>query len=200
MTSSNSRQSEFPIEKLFLDRWSPRAFDDTPLPEQHLLTILEAAHWAPSAFNHQPWRFVYAIRGSAQWDAFSSLLVEFNQSWAKTAGALVFIVSRTQSGEIGAADQKANYSHSFDAGAAWGALALQAQLLGYQAHGMTGIQFDKAYEAFGISSSDFRIEAAAAIGKIGDKQQLPEGLRERELPSSRKPLSEVAFNGTFVAK
>ncbi|RWX81688.1 nitroreductase [Neorhizobium lilium] len=200
MTSSNFRQSEFPVDQLFLDRWSPRAFDNVALPESDLLTILDAAHWAPSSFNHQPWRFVYALREAPHWDEFLGLLIEFNQSWVKTAGALLFIVSRTQSGEIGSAEQKAIYSHSFDAGAAWGSLALQAQILGYQAHGMTGIHFDKAYQALQVSQDDFRIEAAVAIGKIGDLNQLPEGLRERETPSPRKPLSDVAFNGKFVSK
>jgi hypothetical protein len=78
-------------------------------------------------------------------------------------------------------------------------VALQAHLSGYEAHGMTGIHFDKAPEILGIPDS-FRVECAVAIGKIGDKNQLPEGLREREVPSSRKPLSDVAFNGIFVAK
>lgn len=89
------------------------------------------------------------------------------------------------------------YSHSFDAGAAWGSLALQAQILGYHAHGMTGVHFEKAYEAFGIAQEEFRIEAAVAFGKAGDPNQLPEGLREREVPSSRMPLSDIAFNGKF---
>lgn len=199
MTISNSRESEYSIDPLFLDRWSPRAFSNEAMPEKDLLTILEAGHWAPSSFNHQPWRFVYALRGSEQWDKFLGLLIEFNQSWVKSAAALLFVVSRTHSGELRSAEQKPIYSHSFDAGAAWASIALQAHLSGYEAHGMTGVDFDKAGEVLGIPDG-FRIECAVAIGKIGDKRQLPEGLREREAPSSRKPLSDVAFNGTFVAK
>ena len=199
MTSSNNRESEQPIDALFLDRWSPRAFSNETMPEADLLTILEAAHWAPSSFNHQPWRFVYALRGSEQWDALLGLLIDFNQGWANSAAALVFVISRTHSGALDAADPKPIYSHSFDAGAAWGFLALQAHMSGYEAHGMTGVHFDKVPEVLGIPNG-FKVEAAVAIGKIGDKSQLPEGLREREVPSPRKPLSEVAFNGKFVAK
>jgi nitroreductase len=199
MTTSNSRESQYPIDKLFLDRWSPRAFSNETMPEADLLAILEAGHWAASAYNHQPWRFLYALRGSDKFDTFLSALVEFNQGWAKSASALLFVISRTHSGEIGSAEQKPNYSHSFDAGAAWGSLALQAQLSGYHAHGMTGVKFDEAPGILGIPDG-FRLECAVAIGKLGDKNQLPEGLRERETPNTRKPLSEVAFNGTFVAK
>lgn len=169
------------------------------MPEQDLLTILEAGHWAPSSFNHQPWRFVYALRGSEQWDIFLRLLIEFNRSWVKSAAALLYVVSRTHSGALGSAEQTPIYSHSFDADAAWALVALQAHLSGYEAHGMTGVDFDDAPEVLGVPDG-FRVECAVAIGKIGDKSQLPEGLREREVPSPRKPLANVAFNGTFVAK
>jgi nitroreductase len=199
MTSSNGRDAEYPIDRLFLDRWSPRAFDNQTMPEADLLTMLEAARWAPSSYNHQPWRFVYALRGSDHWEKFLSLLIDFNQGWVKSAAALLFVVSRTHSGELGASDQKPIYSHSFDAGTAWGFLALQAHLMGYEAHGMTGVHVDKAVEVLGIPDG-FRLEAAVAVGKIGDKNQLPDNLRQREVPSQRKPLSDFAFNGTFVAR
>jgi nitroreductase len=139
------------------------------------------------------------LRGSEQWDSFMSLLIDFNQGWAKSAAAILFVVSRTHSGELGSAEQKPIYSHSFDAGTAWGFMALQAHMSGYEAHGMTGVHFDKAPDVLGIPDG-YRVECAVAIGKIGDKNQLPEGLRDREVPSPRKPLSDVAFNGKFVAK
>lgn len=199
MTSSNNRESQYPIDKIFLDRWSPRAYSNETMPEKDLLTILEAAHWAPSASNLQPWRFVYALRGSENWDKFLDLLIEFNQGWAKSAAALLFVISRTHSGELRSAEQKPSYSHSFDAGTAWGFLAMQAHLAGYAAHGMGGFHVEKSYEVLGIPEG-FRVETAVAIGKIGDKNQLPEKLREREVPNHRNPLSEVAFNGTFIAK
>lgn len=199
MTIGNARKSQYPIAPLFLERWSPRAFSNEMMPEQDLLTILEAGRWAPSSQNHQPWRFIYALRGSEHWDEFLSLLIEFNQSWVKSAAALLFVVSRTHSGEISSAEQEPIYSHSFDAGAAWAMIALQAHLSGFEAHGMTGIHFDKAPEILAIPEG-FRLECAVAIGRIGDRNQLPEALRAREVPSSRRPLLEVAFNGAFIAK
>ncbi|MBM7325275.1 nitroreductase family protein, partial [Agrobacterium sp. S2] len=94
MTNSNNRQSEYPVDPLFLDRWSPRAFDGHAMPAQHLMTILDAAHWAPSASNHQPWRFVYAHKDSKDWPLFVELLMEGNQRWAKNASVLLFVISR----------------------------------------------------------------------------------------------------------
>lgn len=189
------RRTEHPVDSLFLERWSPRAFDGQPLTEAQLLTILEAASWAPSAFNAQPWRFVYALKGTPEFDRLLSTLVEFNQSWAKDAGALVFIVSKTDlDGEKG---PQPLYSHSFDAGAAWGLLSVQAHLLGFHAHGMTGLHFDRVPEALNLPEG-YRVEAAAAIGRQGDAANLPEGLRDREVPSDRRPIAETAFRGAFA--
>jgi len=192
------RTSEYPIDPLFLDRWSPRSFDGTPLSEEQILTILEAASWAPSAYNAQPWRFVYALKGTPEFDRLLGLLVEFNQSWAKDAGALVFIVSRTHFEPKDGAEAQPIYSHSFDAGAAWGQLALQAHLLGLHAHGMTGLDFARIPEALGLPEGH-RVEAAAAIGTRAHADRLPEALRAREEPSPRKPLAEIAFHGSFAA-
>src|SRR4029079_10675808 len=93
MTKANSRTADYPIEALFLERWSPRAFTDEPISERDLLTLLEAARWAPSSFNSQPWRFLYARRGTEPWAQFLGLLNEYNQSWAKNAAALLILVS-----------------------------------------------------------------------------------------------------------
>jgi len=198
-TSSNYRQADYPIEPSFLNRWSPRAFTGETISETELLTILEAGRWAPSAYNSQPWRFVYALRETAEWDKLFPILNEFNQGWARSASALVIFISKTHFVAPGATEAALSYSHSFDTGAAWGAIAHQAQLLGFQAHGMTGLHFDKAVEILGIPEG-YRVEAAAAIGKLGDKSQLPDFLQARETPSPRRPLSEIAFNGSFVAE
>ena len=88
MTTSNHRKSEYNVDPIFLDRWSPRAFDGSTMPKEDLLTILDAAHWAPSAFNYQPWRFVYALKGTPEFDKFLDILIEFNQGWAKNASAV----------------------------------------------------------------------------------------------------------------
>lgn len=189
-----ARTSHPRVSSLFVERWSPRSFDASEIPEDDLQAIFSAAGLAPSAFNIQPWKFLYARRGDANWERFLSLLIPFNQGWAKNAGVLVFIVSDTLSRQ--GEKVRPLYSHSFDAGAAWAQLALQATALGYHAHGMTGIEFDRAREELGIPD-DFRLEAAVAIGRQAPADRLPEELREREVPSGRKPLEEVAIAGSF---
>jgi len=190
----SARAADPRIVPLIVDRWSPRAFDGTPLPADDLDVIFEAAGWAPSAFNYQPWRFLYAAHGDANWDHFVSLLMPFNAAWAKSAGALVFIVSDTQMrGPNGAQPSR---SHSFDAGAAWALLALQATALGYHTHGMAGVDFARAQAELGVPD-DFRIEAAVAIGRRASADILPEPLREREVPSGRHPVARIAIAGAF---
>ncbi|CCA91456.1 MULTISPECIES: nitroreductase family protein [unclassified Novosphingobium] len=183
------------IEKLIVERWSPRAFDGSEMPQEDLEVILEAAGWAPSAYNVQPWTFLYARKGDANWDLLLSQLVEFNQGWAKDASALVFIVSdKYMRSDKGNSD---NHSHSFDAGAAWALAAIQAQAMGYHTHGMTGIKFGEAEAALGIPE-DHRLEAAFVIGRQGPKEALPEFLQEREVAVGRKPVSEIARAGKFA--
>ena len=177
---------------LLVERWSPRAFDGSVVPADDLAVIFEGAGLAPSAFNVQPWTFLYAVPGDANWERFLALLVPFNQSWAKDAGALVFVVSAETSGE----PAQPLYSHSFDAGAAWALMALQATALGWHAHAMTGLEFDKAAAQLGIPAG-YRLEAAVAIGRKAPAERLPEGLRERETPSGRKPVAEIAVAGSF---
>ena len=194
-----SRHSDYPVDPLFLERWSPRAFDGAPIPEEDLLTMFEAARWAPSAFNSQPARFLYARREGPDWDRFLGLLIPWNQSWAQSASVLVFILSDTLPQVDKATGEPApSRSHSFDAGAAWACLALQATRLGYHAHGMTGADFERARVELGVPDR-YRLEAAAAIGRIGDLAILPEKLRAREFPSGRKPLGELVFGGNFPA-
>ncbi|CAN5337429.1 nitroreductase family protein [soil metagenome] len=190
---TTNRTTDTALAPLFLDRWSPRAYDGTAIPEADLRTILDAGRWAPSAYNYQPWRFLYATRDDAtNWQRFLDILIPFNQSWAKEASVLIIFVSETTMG----APDKPGHSHSFDAGAAWAQIGLQAHLLGYHAHGMTGIDLEKARTELGVPDG-FRVEAAAAIGTRGDPAILPEGLRAREVPSDRKPLDEIAYPGNF---
>jgi nitroreductase len=181
---------------MFLDRWSPRAFTGEAMPQATLFTILEAARWAPSSYNSQPWRFLYAVRDNAHWDKFLGLLNEFNQSWAKTGSALIFVVSETTIAVPGKDAPVPSHSHSFDAGAAWGSLALQASLLGWHAHGMVGIDQDGVRSQLKVPDG-YRVEAGIVLGKLGPKTLLPEALQAREMPSPRKPLAEIAFEGGF---
>jgi nitroreductase len=191
------RATDLPVERLFLDRWSPRAFDGSAIDPTDLATILDAARWAPSAFNFQPWRFVYAERDTPGWQGFLDLLLPFNAGWAARASVLVFILSdRLIEAPGGDAAPKPSYSHSFDTGAAWALLALQATRLGYAAHGMTGVDFDKARTELAVPER-FHIEAAVAIGRPGDKAILPEALQQREQPSPRRAIDQLAFAGRF---
>jgi nitroreductase len=196
MTQVNSRTADHPIDPLFLERWSPRAFTDAPISERDLLTLLEAARWAPSSFNSQPWRFLYARRHTHHWPQFLGLLSEYNQSWARTAAALVILVSKTTLLPRGADKEVPSYTHSLDAGAAWANLALQATRSGWAAHGMAGFDVARTAVELGVPA-DYRVEAAIAIGQPGDKSMLPEPLRAREQPSDRLPLSQLAWEGQF---
>jgi Nitroreductase len=186
------------VEPLFLDRWSPRAFDGSSIPQADLDTIFDATRWAPSAFNYQPWKLLYATRDSADWARFLDLLLPFNQSWVQNASAIVFILSDTLMAAPGSEEFKPSYSHSFDAGAAWALLALQATRLGYHSHGMTGVDFDRARAELAVPDR-FRIEAAIAIGKIADKSILPQALQAREAPSGRKDIADFVTAGNFPA-
>jgi len=190
------RTPDHPIEAMFLNRWSPRAFDAASMPASDLLSILEAARWAPSAYNIQPWRFLYSHRGDAHWQDYLNLLDEFNNSWAQHASALVMVLSDTlvRSDDNGA--QKLSGTHSFDAGAAWAQLALQATLLGYHAHAMAGIHYDQIQKNLAVPEH-YRVEIAVAIGRQADPSILPEGLRGLEHPSQRLSVEEIAFAGLF---
>ncbi|HXZ07454.1 MAG TPA: nitroreductase family protein [Paraburkholderia sp.] len=197
MTTSNTRAAEYPIDKQFLERWSPRAFTQDTIPESTLQTFLEAARWAPSSFNSQPWRFVYARRDTEHWTRFLGFLNEFNRGWAQHAAAIVIVLSKRTFTQPGAKDEVPLGSHSFDTGAAWGYLALQASLSGWSSHGMAGIERDHIRAEL-VVPDDYAIEAAIAIGRPGDKASLPEGLQKREAPSPRQPLTAFAAEGQFA--
>lgn len=196
MTQANHRTSDHAIDPLFLERWSPRAFDGSALTEAELMSLLEAARWAPSSYNAQPWRFVYARRGAQGWDALLGLLVPSNAAWAGQAGALFVLASDTLMQLPGAEVPKPSHSHSADAGAAWAQLALQATRLGLQAHGMIGFDLDRAQAELGIPER-YRIEMMIAVGRPGDKAALPERLREREHPNGRNPVASFGFEARW---
>ncbi|MGO1117575.1 nitroreductase family protein [Rhodovibrionaceae bacterium A322] len=196
---STPRSADFPIDSLFLDRWSPRSYDAQTMPENDLLTLLEAARWAPSAYNIQPWRFLYALRGDAHWEGFLALLDDFNRSWAKEASALVILLSNSIMPGDGERPDKPSRCNSFDAGAAWAQMALQATRLGYQAHGMAGIYHQQISEQLKVPDH-YRVEIAVAIGRRGTPASLPADLQEREMPSDRLSLKETAFPGSFPAQ
>ena len=190
---STPRHADHPIEKFFLERWSPRSFEPVEMPDADLMSLFEAARWAPSSFNNQPWRFLYAKRGSAAWPLLFNLMGEFNQSWTKDASVLVVVISNTQFDHNG----KPCQTHSFDAGAAWEAIALQAWLKGYVTHGMQGFDYVKARADLAVPI-EFTVEALIAIGKKGPKEKLPAEVQQREAPSPRRPISETIAEGKFA--
>ena len=186
-----NRTSEYPIDPLFLNRWSPRAMTGAEMPLEELMSLFEAARWAPSSGNGQPWRFLFARRNTPAWDTFVNLLTPGNQIWAHKASALVLVVSRTTAEHSG----KPAVTHSFDAGAAWMSLALQASLKGLLAHGMGGYDRGRAAEELKLPS-EFVPEAMIAIGYYGNPEELPEEKRAGDAnPSQRKPLDEIVFEG-----
>ena len=191
-----TRRSDHSIDPMFLERWSPRAFAADTISEHDLLTLFEAARWAPSSYNSQPWRFVYGRRGTPAFDKLLGLLNEFNQSWAKNASALVIVISNSMMQPPGQDKPVPSHSHSFDAGAAWMALALQATRSGWYTHGMVGFDMERAFADLDVPQG-YRVETAIAIGKIGDKASLSEFLQTREVPSDRQPLSAIAMEGGF---
>jgi nitroreductase len=189
---SENRKPKYPIDELFLDRWSPRAMSGEALTEEELLTLFEAARWAPSSYNNQPWRILYARRDTEHWPLFLDLLVEGNRAWAKDAAALVLFVSK----ETFDFNGQPYPTHSFDTGAAWENIALQATLKGLVTHGMQGFDYERARAELNIPEG-FRVEAMAVIGRPGDPATLPEETRKREAPSDRKPLAEIVCEGPF---
>lgn len=195
-TPPNPRIADHPIEPIFLNRWSPRAFTGEEISEHTLRTLFEAARWAPSSYNSQPWRFVYARRDNAHWDKFLGLLNEYNQVWAKTASALVFLVSSETMPALSGEGTIPAPHHSFDAGAAWMALALQASSMGLAAHAMALFDAERAFTELKVPAGH-KIDIAIAIGRKGPTDQLPEAMQAREAPNGRKPVTEFVFSGEF---
>ncbi len=187
------RIADHPIAREFLDRWSPRAMSGEEIPREELMRLFEAARWAPSSYNAQPWRMLFALRSSPQWPAFFDLLNEGNKSWARNAAALVLFVSKKINDRTG----NPSITHSFDAGAAWGYFALQGSMLGYAVHGMQGFDYARAQSALGIPE-EFRVEAMIAVGRPAPRESLPPALQERERPSDRRKLSETVCEGRWA--
>lgn len=186
------REPEFDVDALFINRWSPRAMSGETVSQRDLMTLFEAAKWAPSCFNEQPWRFLYAQRDSAHWDKFFALLVEGNQAWCANAAALVVFLSKKSFTRNG----NPNPTHSFDTGAAWVSFALQGAKMGLVVHGMAGFDYEAAAKELGVPE-DYKVEAMAAVGCPAGLDSLPERFHAGEVPSQRRPLTELAMEGGF---
>ena len=189
---SDVRETQIPIDSLFLDRWSPRAMSGEPLEVSELMVLFEAARWAPSSGNAQPWRILYARRDTSSWPTFLGLLEPSNQAWAHRAAALLVFISRHFFERNG----KPSVTHAFDTGAAWENLALQGTLRGYVVHGMEGFDYARARNELEIPP-EFTVQAMVAIGRPGTKEDLPEHQQKRESPNDRRPLAQTIREGKF---
>lgn len=167
------------------ERWSPRAISSNKIDKEEIYHILEAARYAPSCFNDQPWRFLIADTEDTL-SKMRSVLNEANQVWANRAPVLLLICSLQTFSQNG----KDNYWNHFDAGTAWGFLSLEAQRIGLVTHAMGGFSRKKAREVFDIPDN-LDILTVVAIGNIGDPSLLPEDLRSEEIPNTRKEIKEL---------
>jgi nitroreductase len=186
------RQNRFGSNPIFINRWSPRAMTGETIADDVLMALFEAAHWAPSSNNNQPWRFIYGRRDHPDWSKFYGLLAGGNQPWCQNAAVLVVMVAKTTFD-----NGKPSRTHAFDAGTAWGMLALEGALRGLVVHGMQGFDYDRAKSELGIPDG-YEVQAMAAVGVLADPSTLPEPYREREKPSTRKELSGIAAEGGFT--
>ena len=189
------RKAAHPIEKLILDRWSPRAMSGEPLEHKEFMRLIEAARWAPSSYNSQPWRFVYAHRSTPEWQSIFDLLIPFNQEWCKNAAVLVVILSLKNFDY----NKKPSRTHSFCTGSAWQNIALQGWSQGLVVHGMEGFDYDRARSVLSLPD-DVAVEAMCAIGKPAPKDTLPSALQAQEERSDRLPADSLVFNGVWRAE
>ncbi len=189
---SDKRHTDYLIDAVFLNRWSPRAMSGEEIPAEELKVLFEAARWAPSSYNNQPWRILYARRDSEHWPLFFDLLVETNKTWCVNAAALLVMISKTTFDHNG----KPSRTHSYDTGAAWENLALQGSLRGYVVHGMQGFDYDRARTSLNIPD-EYQVEAMAAVGLPGRAAELPEALQARETPNDRRTLEQTVCEGPF---
>ncbi|MDT8402022.1 MAG: nitroreductase family protein [Bacteroidales bacterium] len=177
------------IANLIKTRWSPRAFTDHTLSNEEVLSLFEAARWAPSSMNEQPWKYYYAPREDVEnFNKFIDCLLPGNQVWAKNASMLIISTAKKHFDYKGRPNRHAMH----DTGAANTMICLQANHLGYQAHQMGGFDQDRTYETFGIDSEIYDLVSFIAVGKKGDPSILPDKLRESEIkPRERKRLDDI---------
>ena len=187
-------ETQAPIHDLIRRRWSPRAFSEQPVEPDKLLSLFEAARWAASASNEQPWAFLVATKqDSKNYAAILDVLVEFNRSWANKAPVLILTFAHTQFEKDGRPNRHAFY----DLGQAAANLALQATAVGLMAHQMAGFEVEAARNNFNVPAG-WEPVSAIAVGYTGDLDSLTENLRQRETAQRhRKPLESFIFSETW---
>jgi nitroreductase len=185
-------ETQYPIHELLQRRWSPRAFSDRPVSAEHLRSLLEAARWAPSSYNEQPWNFLVATKhDQADYDRLLSCLRNTNQMWARLAPVLAISIAKLVFTDGGEPNRHAVH----DVGLAVENLVVQATALGLRVHQMAGIYPDKVRELYGVPG-DHEVVAAMAIGYPGNPAILPEKFSQRETATRiRKPIADFTFAG-----
>jgi nitroreductase len=187
-------ETQYPIEAVIQNRWSPLAFSDRPVEPEKLRSVLEAARWAASSYNEQPWSFIVATKDNpAEFDRLLSCLAEGNQEWAHSAPVLMISVAKLNFEKNGTENR-----HAFhDVGAAEANLAIQATALGLHVHQMAGFDVNKARELYGIPQGYEPVDAVA-LGYVGDPHSLSDKLQQRlSAQRSRKPLESFVFTGRW---
>jgi nitroreductase len=189
--------TDYPVHDLITERWSPRAFGDKPVAPDVLASLFEAARWAPSSSNEQPWAYIFATKDDAEdFAKLVSVLVPANVTWAQHAPVLALAVAKMAFEKSGAPNRNAQY----DVGAASAWLTAEATTRGLFVHQMAGFDPDKACQVFAIPAGWEPI-AAIAIGYPGDPDSLPQPLRDREVaPRTRKPVSTFVMSGSWGKK
>ena len=187
----NNRVSQYGVEEMFLDRWSSRSFSPKKIDQEQIDQLFEAAHWAPSSGNRQPWRFVYAKDGENR-KKFNSVLYDSNAMWAPKAPMLILVFAETK-------NEEGNNIRTgmFDTGAAWMSLALQANRMGLNSRAMGGIDLEAAYEVAGVPKDRFTAICAIAVGYRGTDEDIHPRMVKNNFANDRKELSEIAFKEQF---
>lgn len=186
------RKALHDIDQKYVNRWSPRAFLNKEVPDNVLHSVFEAARWAPSAANKQPWRYIVA-KNKEDHERFLTFINDGNKIWCKKAPVLIAVASRRTWSYGG---EGVNPTHAFDTGASWGYLALEANRQGLITHGMGGFDREKAKEVLNIPE-EFDVHAIVALGYYGGHDQLSEELQEREKPSGRNEIDTFVSEGLF---
>ncbi len=185
-----TRVADYPIDPMFTHRWSSRAMNGEPVSDAELSSLLEAARWAPSAGNTQPWRFAYAKKGTSFFQPFFDLLNEGNRPWAERAGALL-VVSSTK---VSLDGKHVLVNAPNDVGAAWMSFALQASKMGLVTHGIGGFDRVRAREVIG-ANENIDVHMMIVVGHPGSADHLLEKHKVLEAPNARRPVSSFAFEG-----
>ncbi len=191
---NNPAPVEYPVLDVIKNRWSPRAFSDKPVPAEVMRSLFEAARWAPSSNNEQPWAYIVATKDDAEnFEKSLGALVEFNAGWAKKAPVLAIAVAKLAFSKNNAPNRNAQY----DVGAASLQLCIEATARGLVVHQMAGFDPETAKEAYNIPQG-WEPVAAMAIGYPGDASSLPEPYQSREkAPRTRKPIREFVMSGEW---